>query len=182
MQIVADGAGLSVGFISQVERGLSVPSLSSLRAICGVLGKPVSYFLDPPAGDAATTRETERVEFSVGEGSLTYERISTLFPGSVLRSVLVHEPPGYRTEPIRHAGEEIFFMLRGVLTVEIEGRRSVLGAGDSIHFDSRRIHATWNHGTETASLLWCGTMDVFGEGAIGPTHGSGDPKNPGKGE
>ncbi len=45
---VADGAGLSVGFISQVERGLTVPSLSSLASIAGVLDSHVTTFLAQP--------------------------------------------------------------------------------------------------------------------------------------
>jgi transcriptional regulator with XRE-family HTH domain len=172
MQAVADGAGLSVGFISQIERDLTVPSLSSLRAITQVLGQPISHFLEQPQGQSLTSRGAERTVYSVPQGKVRYERLSNNFPGSTLRSVLVHEPPGYRHEPISHEGEEMYFLLHGEITVEIEGEQTILRTGDTIHFDSRRVHATWNHGTETATLLWCGTMDVFGEDTIDPTHGS----------
>ena len=74
----------------------------------------------------------------------------------------MHEPPGHRYEPISHRGEELFYILAGTVTVEIEGEKHVLAEGDSIHFDSYRTHSSWNHGSETASFLWCGTMDVFG--------------------
>lgn len=170
MQHVADNAGLSVGFISQVERGLTVPSLSSLRAIAGVLGKPITHFLDQPSGNAEATREGDRISYSIGDDSLSYERISTTFPGSTIRSVIVHEPPGHRAEPISHVGEELFYVLDGELTVEIEGERTILRKGDSIHFDSRKTHSTWNHTADVASLLWCGTMDVFGEDTTDPIH------------
>lgn len=170
MQFVADNAGLSVGFISQVERGITVPSLSSLRAIAGVLGKPISYFLEQPSASDDATRAGDRMSYQVAEGALFYERLSTQFPGSTLRSVIVHEPPGHRNEPISHVGEELFFMLEGELTVEVEGERTILKRGDSLHFDSRKTHSTWNHTTETAAMLWCGTMDVFGEDTIDPVH------------
>jgi transcriptional regulator with XRE-family HTH domain len=170
MQQVADAAGLSVGFISQVERNITVPSLSSLRAISKALGKSISFFLEQPSGSESSTRAHERVNFQVAAGALSYERLSAQFPGSTLRSVIVHEPPGHRNEPISHEGEELFFMLKGVLTVEVEGARTVLREGDSLHFDSSKVHSTWNHGTETASLLWCGTMDVFGDDTIDPIH------------
>ena len=103
---------------------------------------------------------------------MSYERVSTAFEGSQLHSVIVHEPPGHRAEPISHEGEEMFFVLAGSITVEIEGAVEVLHQGDTIHFDSRRTHSTWNHTNETASVLWCGTMDVFGD-APNPIH-----KNP----
>jgi transcriptional regulator with XRE-family HTH domain len=170
MQYVADNAGLSVGFISQVERGITVPSLSSLRAIAGVLGKPISFFLEQPSASDDATRAGDRMNYKVAQGALSYERLSAQFPGSTIRSVIVHEPPGHRNEPISHVGEELFFMLEGELTVEVEGERTVLKRGDSLHFDSRKTHSTWNHTTETAAMLWCGTMDVFGEDTIDPVH------------
>jgi transcriptional regulator with XRE-family HTH domain len=170
MQFVADNAGLSVGFISQVERGLTVPSLSSLRSISGVLNRPISHFLEQPVSEHNTTRENERVNYTVGEGAVSYERVSAKFSGSKLRSVIVHEPPGRRNEPISHDGEELFYIIRGAITVEVEGTRTILRQGDSIHFDSRKIHSTWNNTNEISSMLWCGTMDVFGEDTTDPVH------------
>ena len=170
MQYVADNAGLSVGFISQVERGITVPSLSSLRAITDVLGQPISYFLEQPRSRDDATRADQRVNYSVAEGALSYERLSAKFPGSTIRSVIVHEPPGHRNEPISHEGEELFYMLQGELMVEVEGVQTILRQGDSMHFDSSKTHSTWNHTTKTASMLWCGTMDVFGDNTIDPVH------------
>lgn len=168
MQAVADAAGLSVGFISQVERGLTAPSLASLVGISEILDLPLNDFLtQPSAGDMS--RQQARISYSIPGADVSYERVSTTFPGSQLHGVIVHEPPGHRSEPISHKGEEMFFILNGEITVELEGARTVLRQGDTIHFDSTRVHSTWNHGTETASILWCGTMDVFGE-APAPIH------------
>ena len=168
MQAVADAAGLSTGFISQVERGLTVPSLASLAGISDILETPMSSFLSQPeAGDMS--RKATRISYSVPGADVSYERVSSTFAGSKLHSVIVHEPPGHRSEPISHKGEEIFFILSGEITVEIEGESTVLTVGDTIHFDSSRIHSTWNHGLETASILWCGTMDVFRD-APAPIH------------
>jgi len=165
MQHVAENAGLSVGFISQVERGLTAPSLSSLRSIARVLQRPISEFLEQPGSGSGTTRKGRRISYRIAEGSISYERLSANFPGSTLRSVILHEPPGHRSEPISHEGEELFYILQGEITVEIEGGRKILRQGDSTHFASRRKHATWNHTDRTASILWSGTMDVFGEDA-----------------
>ena len=160
---VADGAGLSVGFISQVERGLTAPSISSLAGIARVLGTHISEFLSQPKGDVPYTLRDRRPLYSVERSGLQYERISASFPGSVLSSVITHEPPGYRSEPIRHEGEELFYVLDGELTVEVEDERTILKAGDSIHFASTRLHSAWNHGTAPAVVLHVCTMDVFGD-------------------
>lgn len=175
MQAVADGAGLSVGFISQVERNLTAPSLGSLVSISEVLQTPISQFLEQPRGTEDLTREAARRQYAVPGAKPVYERLSTKFESSSLHSVIVHEPPGHRGEPISHRGEEMFYMLDGEITVEIEGKREVLRKGDSIHFDSHRVHSTWNHTDRTASLVWCGTMDIFGD-APAPIH-KDDPEN-----
>ncbi len=160
---VADGAGLSVGFISQIERGLNAPSLSSLAAISGVLGTHVTEFLAPPRPDAPFTLMGERPSFTIEKLALRYERISASFPGSVLNCVIIHKPPGHRSEWIRHEGEELFYILEGAITVETEDESTVLEAGSSIHFKSTRRHSSWNHGTSTAVILHVCTSDIFGD-------------------
>ena len=164
---VAFGSGLSVGFISQIERGITSPSLSSLVSVARVLGMEVGELLAQPKSEGPVTRHLERPVYAVSPNSLTYERLSSSFAGNVLRSVIIHEPPGHRSEPIAHEGEEMFYVLEGAVTVEIAGERNLLEAGDSLHFQSTRIHSCWNHTDRPATILWVGTMDVFGEKASG---------------
>jgi quercetin dioxygenase-like cupin family protein len=160
---VAHGAGLSTGFISQVERNLVTPSLSSLAAIATVLEVPMAELL-PEVKGSASTRNAQRPIYKVGaETEMGYERLTTSFAGSLLNGVIIHEEPGHRSEPIRHEGEEMFFVLRGAISVEVEGERIVLNEGDSLHFSSRRRHSTWNHATARATILHVCTMDVFGD-------------------
>lgn len=183
MQAVANGAGLTAGFISQVERGLSTPSLGSLSSIAAILNLPLGELLDQQETAPAATSHKNRPSFSISEGAdkqeLVYERLSTTFNHSRLHSVIVHEPPGHRYEPISHPGEELFYILTGTITIEIEGERSILGPGDSIHFDSYRTHSSWNHGPDTASFLWCGTMDIFGDAGLHPLHKDALQNDPG---
>ena len=163
LQQVGDGAKLSVGFISQVERDLTSPSLSSLAAISRVLQAHISEFFAIPGGASLTTRARTRGHYSLDERNADYERVTANFPGHVLNGVIVHDPPGYRSEPIRHEGEEFFFVLSGSITVELDGKATILNTGDSIHFRSNREHSTWNHTADPASVLVVVTMDIFGE-------------------
>lgn len=184
LQDVADGARLSVGFISQVERDLTSPSLSSLVGIARVLGRSVADFLVAPEGSSPSTRQSSREVYGPNPAAFGYERISANFPGHVLSSVIIHETPGHRSEPIRHEGEELFYMLEGSITVEVDGDCTVLRPGDSMHFSSMLRHSTWNHTTRPAKFLHVCTMDVFGDadGPAGQVTGSGkpDPRQPGQ--
>jgi transcriptional regulator with XRE-family HTH domain len=161
---VADGSGLSVGFISQIERGITTPSLSSLASVSRVLKVPLSEFLTQPAKTTSpATRHGQRPHFAIGGNSLVYERLSASFPGCVLRTLIIHEPPGHRSEPISHDGEEIFYILDGALTVEVGADKHILETGDSIHFPSKLVHSSWNHTNRPATILHTCTMDVFGD-------------------
>jgi transcriptional regulator with XRE-family HTH domain len=165
MQKVAEDAGLTIGFISQIERGLASPSLSSLAAVSRVLDMDTGELFTQPPSPGAMTTAGARPVYGLDPSAMTYERISSSFPGNTLRAVLIHEAPGHRSEPIRHEGEELFYILQGALTVEIEGQRQVLRAGDSIHFASTRVHSSWNHTDQPTTILHVCTMDVFGDGA-----------------
>lgn len=177
LQTVADRAGLTAGFISQVERGLAAPSLSSLTAISRVLDMDPADVFAQPQPPEATTRAGQRPVYGLAPDALSYERISSSFPGNVLRAVIIHEAPGHRSEPISHEGEELFFILSGALTVEIDGVRQVLQAGDSVHFASTRVHSTWNHTDHPTTILHTCTMDVFGDARPRAGHeGTPEPK------
>lgn len=169
LQEVADTAGFSVGFISQIERGITVPSLTSLVAVCRALKTEMGSFFQTPRVDAPVTRHEGRPVYAVGGtpgNTVSYERLSASFPGNVLRSTLIHEPPGFRSEPMSHEGEEIYFVVAGSVTLEIDGECTILEAGDSAHFPSTLTHVTWNHTNEPATIFHTCTMDVFGDGEL----------------
>ena len=162
MQYVADEAGLSIGFISQIETGFSSPSLSSLAAISKILQKPIAYFLEqPPESGQPITRQATRQTFQTGAETLTYERLSTELEGGSIRALIVHEPPGHRVEQISHAGEELFYVLKGSIIVEIDDEKVTLQEGDSLHFDSNRRHSNWNYTSEVCTYMHVCTLDVF---------------------
>lgn len=165
---VADGAGLSVGFISQLERGLTAPSLSSLVSICKVLKTDIGTYLQQPRA-ARLSRHGQRLPFSLAglnfdqpDNPIRYERVSSQFPGRKLHSVIMNVPPGYRSETISHDGEEMIFVLSGELTSFVDGHHAILQAGDAEHFPSTLPHSAWNHTGAMTQVLWVGTQELFG--------------------
>ena len=163
MKEVAISSGLSIGFISQVERGLTSPSLTSLTAIANFLRSDVTNFLSQPKSKSSITRHQERDVYTINKNGLQYERLSDSFPGHTLNSVIIHEMPGHKTESISHEGEEFFFILEGAITIYIDDVVNILEAGDSLHFDSSRSHSAWNHTNKVTTVLHVCTMNVFGD-------------------
>jgi len=162
---VAERAGRSVGFISQVERGLTLPSLSSMLAIAEALGKAPGDFLHQPTPPDVATHAAGRRRYSLTKEArekVEYERLSSVFPGSTLHSVLFRLPPGYAAETVAHAGEEMVYVVSGSLAVSVDKKRYELGPGDSAHFGSRRPHRYLNTAGGTTVVLYVGTLGLFG--------------------
>lgn len=162
LQQVAAEVGLSIGFLSQIERGASTPSLSSLSNIAEALGTTIADFVPAPRREGVVSREGEREVFSLGDPKRTYELMGRGFPGAKLNACLLHRPPGHVSEVMHNAGEEEFvYILSGSILYEIEGERHVLNKGDSIHFRSDRPHRSAVLGDEPVTEMWIGTLPLF---------------------
>lgn len=161
LQELSDAAGISVGYLSQVERDHATPSLGTLAQIARSLDVGVDYFIATPSPEDGVTRAGERDRFSVNGSSILYERIATDFAGNVLSSFIMTLPPGYRSETVSHEGEEILYVLDGTITHWLDGEAMTLSAGDSLHFRGNRLHAWANQTDRPARLLWTGTLPLF---------------------
>jgi transcriptional regulator with XRE-family HTH domain len=161
LQALCDAAGISVGYLSQVERDHATPSLGTLAQIARSLDVGVDYFIATPSMEDGLTRSAERDRFSVDGSSIIYERLAADFTGNVLSSFILNVPPGYRSETVSHEGEEILYVLEGAITQRLDGQEMVLKAGDSLHFRGNSPHSWSNDTSEIARLLWTGTLPMF---------------------
>jgi transcriptional regulator with XRE-family HTH domain len=157
LQALADEAGISVGFLSQVERNKATPSLGTLASLAAALGVEVNWFIAAPQPADAVTRAGGRVRFSIADSSLSYERLDTSLPGGTLSSLIIHIPEGYASELTRHTGEEMIYVLDGSIRQTLGEAVIDLASGDSLHFMGDTPHAFANPGPGPARLLWTGT-------------------------
>lgn len=164
IQQVAEGAGVSKSFVSQLELGRSSASLGTLKRICAALDAPVWTLLDDPddtaatAGQATIVRADER-KFRHVTG--TEIDIALLTPDlnrdfQVTMSVL-KPGEGYGSEAYTHQAEEFGVVLQGAYEVTVDGTVHLLGVGDSIYFDSRLPHRTRAVGEGDTVTFWVTT-------------------------
>lgn len=158
---VCDGAGITPGYLSQVERDQATPSLGTLAQIARSLDVGMDYFIAAPTAGEGLTRADERARFSVDGSSVLYERIATDFAGNILSSFVLNIPPGYRSETVSHEGEEILYVLEGTIRQKLDDEEIIMTVGDSLHFRGNRPHAWWNDSGKPARLLWTGTLPLF---------------------
>ena len=164
-QQVAADAFLTVGFISQIERSISTPSLASLYNLAKALDTTVDSFVSaaPARTHSVVSHSGQRQTYNVGGTSRFYEFLERGFPEAKLNACLSHVPPGHASEMMSHEGEDFVYLVRGTMLYEVDGTSYELGAGDTLHFDSRRPHRGTNIGPDTAVELWVGTMQLFPE-------------------
>lgn len=159
LQTLSEQAGISVGFLSQVERDKATPSLGTLAQLASALNVTLDYFIATPKPADSVTRQAERLHFAVDDSSLQYERLSTELPGGTLTSLVIHVPVGYQSELVSHSGEELVVIQHGVIRQTLDGNTFVLYPGDSMHFMGDTPHSFANIGDEPARLIWTGTTD-----------------------
>lgn len=161
LQALGDAAGVSVGYLSQVERDLVTPSLGTLAQIARSLNAEIDHFLTAPAIENSLSRAEGRAVFSVGSSVVRYEQIGADFAGNQLSSFIITIPPGHQSEEQRHEGEEIVFMLSGAVEFGVNGEVRTLTTGDGLHFRSQQPHFWHNRSAETARVLWTGTLPLY---------------------
>jgi transcriptional regulator with XRE-family HTH domain len=157
---LAKATGLSIGFISLVERAQTSPSLSSLTNIAAALDMPLGALVEAPELPQTDSHQDSRPTFAVENGRVAYERLSTVFAGSQVHAVKMLMPAGYASETVSHAGEEFVFVLQGEIRYCVDKKIYHLKAGDSVHFDATKPHSIRAIGGE-AQVLWVGTLNVY---------------------
>lgn len=158
--------GLSVSYLSQVERGVSSLSINSLGRIAQALGVSTDYFLDPPEiHEDSVMRSYEQSVFTVDSSKFYYSRLSNdTMEERVLEPELVNILPLREGEPVQpacHAGEEFVYVLDGMLTLYLGKERILLNPGDSAHYDSGVPHEWINHTTRMLRILAVSTPALF---------------------
>ena len=146
---LAEKTGLSIGYISQIERNLTDPSLSTLRKISGALGIPTYLFLgDEPHGSLPLHKE-EMIQLSQPNSNVRYQIMSPMPTGEFVPQSLVarfelapHSVDGEL--PVIHPSEEIVLLERGAVDVIIDGKPVHLKAGDTTLIRSNLPHILSN--------------------------------------
>ena len=175
---LAAGSGLSSTYLSQIERGLSNPSIGTLRKIADAMKTNVVSLVGFEE-NGERTKEAEKAK-GKGEKKVTVvkndRRKMLVYPGGLRKAflltpdlqrkmevLLTHEEPQREAEEdwYQHEGEEFGLILEGKYEVTVEDRVYILEEGDSIYFQSQLPHKMRSIGQKTAKTLWVITPPSF---------------------
>lgn len=157
LEQVARLSGVSIGALSQMERGLGNPSLATVFRVAQSLGSSAGQLLDGYEPGPAVVRSDERPQIGLHGGEADdgdYQLVTP--PGRPFEMIWMETPPGHSSEshPYVHEGEEVGIVLSGVKEVHVGQSVYILNAGDSITFPSHISHWYRNIGPEPVVSLW----------------------------
>lgn len=165
LEQLAGDSGFSIGYLSQIENGSAVPSLTALQLIAAELGVEVAdFFPDERRHGTRLIRAGERHEFRIEPSSgEEYAVLAGQVRDRAFSALYARHLPGTGGSelPFRHLGEEFALILRGTLRLTIEGESHDLGAGDWIHFSSHPSHSAHVTSDEPVEALWLLTPAVI---------------------
>ncbi len=156
---VANAVGISVGFLSALERSQMSGSVGTLRKLARFYKTNILDFFDTNGAGGRRVRPSERKVLEAGVGV----RMELLAWGNT-----VMEPHLFRVapeagsgDPYTHEGEEFLYVLRGELEITLDGEEHRLKPGDSFYFESSTPHRWKNPGKKETLVLWVNTPPTF---------------------
>jgi DNA-binding transcriptional MerR regulator/quercetin dioxygenase-like cupin family protein len=156
---VAKAVGISLGFLSALERSHMSASVGTLRKLARFYKTNIIDFYDTAEPNNHLVRPDRRKVLEAGPGV----RMELLAWGNA-----VMEPHLFRIAPqagsgefYAHVGEEFLYILRGQLQISLEKEEYRLKPGDSFYFESALPHSWKNPGRTETVILWVNTPPTF---------------------
>ncbi|HEY6547375.1 MAG TPA: cupin domain-containing protein [Vicinamibacteria bacterium] len=153
---LAAATDFSPSFISQVEHGQVSPSIGSLQKLAEALGVTLGQFFEADAGAfGLVVKKKDRVRLESAWSHAGLEALLKHRPGRRLEAVLVTLRRGGRSGKRAHAPahEELVYVLKGNVRLELKGNVERLGSGDAVSLPEGEPRLFVNPGPGRAELL-----------------------------
>ena len=168
---LSEKTGLSVGLLSQVERGISSIAIDSLANVVNVYGMELAEFfekreeeIDPDPVIRSFDLRADQIspyiiQFVLSNKVKEFDMLPRMFQLQPLSSFTKTD-----VELYNHLGEEFVFVLEGIVTVIVDKNQYVLYPGDSIQIHSEIDHNWVNHTNKVAKILTVNLPNPFKDG------------------
>ena len=157
---LASRSELTKGFLSQVERNLTAPSIATREDILEALGTNLSEFF--------REEEEKQIVFSTQDffedkqDDYTIEWVIPNAQKNEMEPILLTLAPHKKSqEMLAHHGEEFGYVLKGTVTLVLGNKKYKLKAQETFYLDGTKSHYLYNHGSSEAKVLWVTTPPMF---------------------
>lgn len=173
---LASETGYSASYISQIEKGLKVPSIATLRKFCEFLNVPLIYFFMDDVTETGIDNDsfphgyeviykTDRKNIVLSELATKCEMITPqeykFKHGNHLNGIIYTVSSGKwcSEKLIAHSTDEVTYILKGLLRAQINDKICYLEEGDSIYITALTLHNFQNCGMDDLVMLSFSSKD-----------------------
>jgi|SRR5699024_1163098 len=159
---LSEQTGLSISFLSQIEKGSTSLAITSLKKIADAFEVSINYFFININNHNYSVKIDNQKPFTVEGSNIVYTRLSGEFDNRKVESMTVTLPPCKDFhEKFSHPGEEFYYVLKGEVIFSINEKEHHLFEGESIHFPSNITHQWKNPSSCNTKLLSILTPALF---------------------
>ena len=159
---LANRCELTKGFISQIERHLTSPSITTLIDILEVLGTTLGEFFSEDSEDLYVFTPADFYEKTDDALKHTIHWIVPNAQKYEMEPIIIDiEPGGTSFEDEPHAGEEFGYVLEGEVVLKVGKKRVTLYQGETFYYMSNKPHVLENNSKKRAKILWVSTPPMF---------------------
>lgn len=153
---LADAAGCTAAYISQIERDKASPSIATLKRISQVLGvRIVDFFLEEADDDPMVLGQDRWVRMSLEGWKADIRQMVRGVNTKKMQPFFTEiEPGGGTPEHYSHQGEEFGLVLEGELTLAVGGETHTVPPFHSFYYSSLVPHSWTNQGDVPCRVVW----------------------------
>jgi len=153
---------LSKGFISQIERDQSSPSIATLVDILECLGVTPAEFFTQTTPEQVRYRQEDAYDTTDDELGHTITWIIPSAQKNEMEPILINLRPGGKTQEYDpHAGDVFGYVLTGAATLHRGNQKWKIKKGDSIYYSATQPYYLENHTSYSTNILWISTPPSF---------------------
>lgn len=159
---LADRSEVTKGFISQLERDLTSPSIATLVDILEGLGTNLQEFFNESIQEKIVFSKDDAFETENEDLSYLLKWIVPNAQKNKMEPILVEIEPGGRTkEDFPHEGEEFGYVINGIINIYLGNEKYKVKKGESFYFKANADHYIANEGKNKATVIWVSTPPSF---------------------
>jgi transcriptional regulator with XRE-family HTH domain len=153
LQEISDLTGFSTAYLSKVERDITSPTISHLLTICKALKTNLVDLINHQEEKSNFIKKEDRkMILASHEPKINYEIITK--EDKKIKGIFIILAPGAGDASPGHSEEELSLAIKGVMEIEVEGKKHVLTEGDALFIDSGKPHSYKNLGNEEC-IFYC---------------------------
>lgn len=160
LEELASRSEVTKGFLSQVERNLTSPSIATLNDILEALGSSLAEFFREEKQDQLVFQKKDF--FVDKKEDYTINWIVPNTQKNEMEPVLIEIPGKSKSfEVAPYSGEEFGYCLEGSVIICVGDEKLALRKGETFYMKGRDFHYIKNENKTTAKILWVSTPPIF---------------------